>query len=223
VSEENIHCIEATVSHNAGKAEQDLTKLNILVAKLRRQHPDKAVKGWFITKDEPTGQQGTKIVNYHGKITHQTFLQFYAKLVDSKNYLNCRKNYRFGSARNIEDDTPTVPVDEYIQSTIYETDYRNSIDLLGVVRQLTRDGRRFLITGEYSVWKSMFSREVFLKLASAHERGQDSAFPLFINLSDHVEQYDPSECLMRHGTRVGFANPNHFSSSMACRICLSYS
>jgi hypothetical protein len=211
ITEETVHILEATISRNSSKAEQDLSKIAGLIEKIGRQYPDKAVKGWFITKDEPTAEQGAQISNYRGRITHQTYLQFYGRLIDSRNYIRLRQNYAFGSARDAVTNSFEIKSEEYVPvELISQRDSSRISD--GSFQKLfaqSGSGARCLLLGEYGVGKSMFLRELFIRLAQSHERGADTAFPVYVNLRDHIEQYDPAECLTRHATKIGFDNPSH--------------
>jgi hypothetical protein len=214
VTEEAIHYVEATISRAAGKVEKDLQKIKTLTEQLRRRHPDKAVKGWFITRDEPTGEQGAKIVNFHGIATHQTYHQFYGRLIDSLVYIGARKKHPFGSARNVSDNSLEIGDNEYVQTNLIVDDFpannvHSPVSVHNFIKDVANNSRRSIITGEYGVGKSMFLRHVFFDLSDRHRKGADNCSPIYINLVDHVEQYDPAECLIRHGKKLGFPKPEH--------------
>ena len=49
-TDEVIHLVEATVSRSEKKAEDDIKKLRTAAEKLQKRYPQKAVKGWFVTR-----------------------------------------------------------------------------------------------------------------------------------------------------------------------------
>ncbi len=53
-TEECIHLVEATVSRRLDKAREDIGKLASLASKLQKRASTKAVRCWFVTRDEPT-------------------------------------------------------------------------------------------------------------------------------------------------------------------------
>src|ERR1019366_4668849 len=59
---------------------------------------DKAVKCWFITKEEPTADQRTVCQTAKTPVTALSFHQFQARIIDARDYLQLRTKHRFGSA-----------------------------------------------------------------------------------------------------------------------------
>ncbi len=55
----------------------------------------------------------------------------------------------------------------------------------------------------------MALRDIFQRLSRQYRQGEDSQFPVYVNLRDHVEQYDPDECLRRHASSVGMKKPEN--------------
>lgn len=180
-----------------------------MIDKFRRTHPDKAVKGWFITSQEPTGEQGAKIVQHHGRIIHQTYLTFFGRLIDSRSYLKLRENYPFGSARDIATDKFELKEDIYVPVELSGTVDGSKLSNGAFVKRFTKESTKTILLGEFGVGKSMFLRDLFFRLKLSHEVGNDDAFPIYINLRDHIEQYDPSECLNRHAKGIGMSDPAH--------------
>ncbi|WP_341363482.1 NACHT domain-containing protein [Thalassospira sp. SN3W] len=209
ITEEVVHYIEITTSKSEKKAKDDLKKISDFMPVLNQKFPGKIAKGWWITLHEPTGEQGAHISLYDGKIFHQTYHQFLAKLIDSRKYLSLREKCPFGSARNIQDGDFDIPSDEYVPSMLVDQNNGETIGYLKFRDSFTKRSNKSLITGEFGVGKSMFARELFFELASAHKSGRDNAFPIYINLRDHGEQKDPDECLLRHGKSIGMPNPDH--------------
>ncbi|MCU9847830.1 NACHT domain-containing protein [Defluviimonas sp. WL0024] len=66
-----------------------------------------------------------------------------------------------------------------------------------------------MLVGEYGAGKSMALRDIFQKLSLQYRQGADSQFPVYVNLRDHVEQYDPDECIRRHASSVGLKKPEN--------------
>lgn len=56
-TEDVIHIVEATTSRRKEKAQQDTTKLSKLINVHKGKSGTRAVRGWFITRDEPTADQ----------------------------------------------------------------------------------------------------------------------------------------------------------------------
>jgi len=83
ITEDTIHIIEATVSRSKEKASNDGKKINKLIGSLQKKHPEKAVKGWFITKDEPTADQRSAIHKLNSAISALSFNRFQSKLIGS--------------------------------------------------------------------------------------------------------------------------------------------
>jgi len=207
ITEECIHCLEATTSRKKEKAQEDIGKMAALAPKLQRNYPCKAIRCWFITQDEPTVEQ-RKIADQHRPLVNAlSFSQFQAKLIDSKAYLSARIKYYFGSVRDPStgDKNPTVEFIEAILSRIDSDAVISSRDLLA----LTKENNRLVILGDYGAGKSMVLRYLFKELSAAHNRGETPRFPVFINLRDHYGQQEPAELLERHARNVGFANPLH--------------
>ena len=111
--------MEVTVSRKLDKVRTDLQKSVDLVKKVRREHPEKLVKIWIVTAHDPTADQKRVIPEFRKKskcpIEVCGFRSFSAKLIDSAGYLQLRRNYAFGSVRNLADDKDIeVPEKDYI-------------------------------------------------------------------------------------------------------------
>src|SRR5579871_4312722 len=99
-TEECVHLIECTVSRAQKKAADDAQKLALLAKKLQSKHSQKAIKCWFITREEPSPDQRTTIREKYNSVTALSFAQFQSKLIDVGSYLSLRMNYPFGSVRD---------------------------------------------------------------------------------------------------------------------------
>src|SRR5687768_11988862 len=84
VTEEAVHLVECTTSRTKEKAEKDVGKLAKLANKVRSQYPTKAVKGWFVTLEEPTAHQRTVVHSHQHTVVAVSFDQFRSRLIDAR-------------------------------------------------------------------------------------------------------------------------------------------
>ena len=206
-TEDCVQLLEATTSRFKEKADEDSKKLVSLAKKLQPKNPQKAIRCWFITKDEPTAEQRAAVKANSPSVNALSFAQFQSKLMDITSYLGLRDNYPFGSVRDPA--TGSVQADiEYVSLDIVQTGAEKtwSID---EIRTCLLDGGRFIIFGDYGSGKSMTLREVYRELRRAYFRGKTSRFPIYLNLRDHFGQTNPAEVLERHARNVGFPHPSH--------------
>ena len=210
VTEECVHIVEATTLLTKEKAEYDAKKTVELINKLRRLHPDRAVKGWFITKGDPTAHQHDVIRKLGANaINAMSFAQFQSRLVDARDYLHVRERHAFGSARNPETDSYEF-LDEYVVVGLAQTDSpSNKVWEVRDVAEALKSGGRFILIGDYGTGKSMTLRQVFVLLKGEYVRNAVPTFPVYVNLRDHQGQDDPAEILERHARKVGFGKPAH--------------
>lgn len=207
-SENHIYCLEITTAKNSKHTIDSCRKLEMLVKKLRASHPDKGVTGWYITRFEPTGDQGTILSAYKSIINHRTYDAFYSSMVDAKDYLIERDKKPFGSIRGPEDGRFDAIL-KYTPTKILDTSTGDYFHTGTIAKQLSKGPIRGLLVGEYGAGKSMALRDIFQKLSLQYRRGEDSQFPVYVNLRDHIEQYDPDECLRRHASSVGMKKPEN--------------
>jgi hypothetical protein len=171
---------------------------------LRRQYPDKPVQCWFITADEPTPDQrsvATKIKEV--RVQALSYDSFRARLINASSYLTQRRDYAFGSARNLSDGSVKIDRSEYVEldllrltdSALFSTKAISEAILFGGMN-------RAVLLGDYGAGKSMTLREVYLKVADAYSEGRTPKFPVYINLRDHSGQQEPVEVLERHARRI---------------------
>jgi hypothetical protein len=204
VTEDLVNIVECTVSRRKDKATDDRKKLVDAARELQKKYPDKLMKGWFITRDEPTVDQraeaeSTRVV----KITACSFETFRNRLVDAGDYLACRDRYRFGSVVNLDDGSEHVLRNEYIEPDIYSLD-RSKYSTKEISKIISDKGGRILLLGDYGAGKSMTLREIFFQLRREFHQKRSVKFPLYLNLRDHHSQRDPDEVLARHASLVGF-------------------
>ena len=205
-TEECIHLVEATTSRKLEKARQDVGKLVSLANKLQKKTTTKAVRCWFVTRDEPTADQRGAAEKHRHFLNVLSFAQFQGRLIDSRAYLSCRDNHAFGSVRD-----PLTgglsPAADYVPLALAEPG--GAVVSPDDVIEGMRTGKRFVILGDYGAGKSMTLRYVYRGLRGRHLKGESVQFPVYINLSDHYGQSDPAEILERHARIIGFEQPAH--------------
>lgn len=206
-TEDCRHIIEATTSRRKEKAQQDIGKLVKLVRKNQRSCGTRAVRGWFITRDEPTADQRQVAKLHRESVNILSFAQFQARLVDSHTYLQLRDEYAFGSVRHPGGDVRSADV-KYVPLDLVDLNSKEVVSCTRIVEYLSA-GRVVVLLGDYGAGKSMTLREVYRDLKRRHLRDRVSTFPVFINLRDHYGQSDPAEIIDRHAKSIGFAHPSH--------------
>ena len=206
-TEECVHLLEATTSRRLDKAKQDVGKLAALVSRLNRDSRHKAVRAWFVTRDEPTADQRQAATKHKLFLTVLSFSQFQARLIDVRAYLAARDNYAFGSVRD-----PVTgnlkPAADYVPMALAESGQPNIQTPDDVVRALEK-GKRVVLLGDYGAGKSMTLRYIHRKLEARYQKGLCPHFPVYLNLRDHYGQTDPAEILERHARVIGFERPAH--------------
>lgn len=210
ITEDNVHLVECTTSRTKDKAEKDLGKLFELYTQFRKSHQDKAIKCWFVTQHEPTADQRDCRKKFKAAPENLfnivSFAQFQSKLIDSRDYLQCRLNHKFGSIYDPKTGNATSDV-TYIEVGLRcqgETENRSSESLANSIMA----GSRLTFLGEYGAGKSMTLREVFRSLRLQHLKSRTSKFPVYLNLREHQGQQDATEILERHARNIGFKNPS---------------
>lgn len=207
--DEVVVAIEATTSRTVAKAQHDGPKLKELCERLAAQHRFKAVKGFFVTRDDPTAQQRDAIRGLGGPVTACSLAQFRSQLIDSRDYLECRNMYPFGSARNPETGSATE-LERYIplgfSSGTASPATRGTLAMNDIVNRMA-GGEATLLLGDFGAGKSMTLREVHRELAKRHFKDGLAPFPVTLNLRDHQGQKDTDEALRRHAARIGFDSP----------------
>ncbi|MHC9420581.1 NACHT domain-containing protein [Sphingomonas citri] len=204
-NELQIFCIEVTVSRSSKHTHDSCAKLDSLIRRLRGMHPDKGVTAWYITRYEATGEQGAILAQQKG-INHRTFDAFYAMMVDAKEYLLERPKKPFGSIRGYKTDRFDDEL-VYTATKIMNIESGTPLRTATIAKDMSKAPTRTLLVGEYGAGKSMALRDIFQRLSKQHLGGSDSQFPVYVNLRDHIEQYDPDECLRRHASSIGMTHP----------------
>lgn len=206
-TEDCVHLVEATTSRKQEKANQDIGKLLSLASSLQRGSQLKAVRCWFVTRDEPTADQ-RKIAEKHKVILRAlSFSQFQSRLVDVRMYLEARNNYAFGSVRDPVTGSPK-PDTNYVPLALGEAGHV-AIRRPDEVTELLIQGSRVVLLGDYGAGKSMTLQYIHRQLEKRYSRGLSPQFPVYLNLRDHYGQTDPAEIIERHARSVGFDYPSH--------------
>lgn len=209
ITEDSIHLIECTTSRSKAKAIQDVKKLTSLVKEMRKHHPDKAIKGFFITKSEPTADQRSVANNSEYSVYAISLEKFQARLIDVAQYRNCRDNYPFGSVRDPQTGQPFCS-DEYIPVDLVNIKDESEIwKTTRIVDELVLGKRIIVVQGHYGAGKSMTLKEINSELFKKYESKELVTFPIYINLRDHQGQTNPVEAIERHARYIGFKNPEH--------------
>lgn len=206
-----VHIIEATASGTKDKAEKDVKKIFDLITKYQKIDPTKSYQGWFITLQEPLAHQRDIVCDYQNKlkrgiINALSYDQFRGKLIETREYLEARRRFKFGSIADPE--TGNINHEpEYIPLGLTEKSNGALWEIARVSGEL-KSGKKFVLLGDYGAGKSMTLRQIYKELVRAHDRDQEKLFPIFINLRDHQNQTDPAEALHRHSKLIGFQKPD---------------
>ena len=208
LSDEAVTIVEATVSRRVDKAQKDGAKLKSACDVNASKYRYKAIKGYFVTQDEPTAEQRAVIQKLGPPLSAVSLAQLRSKLVDSHEYLALRERYPFGSARN-----PLTG--DHISLGTYIAQSLIPVGDASLVGQVTADdlasdllgGKTRVLVGDYGAGKSMAIRHIHQRIAAQFKKGTTNSFPLTLNLRDHQGQVEPEEAIRRHATKVGFDSP----------------
>jgi hypothetical protein len=211
VTEEAVHIVECTTSRAMQKATDDIEKSVKLSRELRKQYPDKPVQCWFITADEPTPDQRSVAIKVKEvRVLAQSYDSFRGRLINAASYLGQRREYAFGSARNLSDGSIKIDRDEYVELDLLRLADSSLFSAKEIAEGvLFGHMKRVVLLGDYGAGKSMTLREIYLKIADAYHEGRTPKFPVYINLRDHSGQQEPVEVLERHARRIAFDPPHH--------------
>lgn len=208
ITEETVHIIECTTSRTKEKAEKDVGKLSSLAKQMQKKYPDKGVKGWFVTKDEPTADQRAVVTSKGYLVTACAFEKFQSKLINVSIYINCRYNYPFGSIRDPQTGDFKV-TEEYVDIELCNTKDKHQLWSTDNIATEILNGKKIIIQGHYGVGKSMTLKEIYKILNKKYNSKAIVKFPLYINLRDHHGQLNPVEAIERHARNIGYSNPDH--------------
>lgn len=222
VSHESINAYEFTTEKKKDKAIKDAEKLAQLLDHLARDSANtlKPMTGWFVTREEPTGDQRTAVAAVAKKTSRQihaiSIAQLYTRICNSESYLQARDKAPFGSTSftpDVAGKPVRVPV-RLVSASNAESTVQDVTD--GLI-----DGRRILIIGDYGAGKSHALRDIYLTLRKYHyKRGLLTPFPIHINLRDCAGLKTPAEILRRHAEEIGFYHPNGLISAWRAGMCI---
>ena len=202
-TEDLVHLIECTTERTMGKFRTQTNKLGSAKQYLERN--GNTVKLWIVTANDPTAEQRS---NARGLgITALSIQEFQRRLLDSRQYIEARWLYRFGSASDPDSGSHQLDEDEYVEQPLTHlasgTGYRVSD-----ICELLHDGRTIVLIGPFGAGKSLTVREIFRNIRQQYHRNQTDLTPIAINLRDHWGQSQIEEILHRHATKVGFSQPH---------------
>ena len=142
ITDDAVYLIEATRSRKKEKATKDCGKIASLFDKYSRENPFKAIKGFFITADEPTADQRAVANAYSGKVVAVSFNSFRSNIVDGNQYIQCRKEYRFGSISDPETLSERYEF-KYIPLDIENIATRDQISISDIACKISRGEKKY--------------------------------------------------------------------------------
>lgn len=202
------HLLMVTVSRKLEKVKEDVKKLNVAESvEKRRGNP---CRKWLITKFQVEAEH-LKYAEQNA-VTALTLDQFRERFFDGRKYLNLRRAAPFGSARNLTDDTVSIPEDEYVELPIEllqlsgkQIEGTGEFIALPDIAARIRDGQIVVMLAPFGSGKSLTTREIFLRLRAEYFQSKSTAVPVAVNLREHWGQQFGDEILERHGRSLGFA------------------
>ncbi|MFD0204265.1 NACHT domain-containing protein [Saccharothrix carnea] len=209
VNDDVAVAIESTVSQTRGKALSDARKLDELCLHLQDKYPGREVRGYLVTKTEPTAEQRTAVQSVGNQLVSIiSFEVFRNRLLNVSDYLSHRRESSFGSARDLVNGS-YKDIGEYFPMDFVDVrDNAQTVSYRRVVAQV-RATQRVVISGDYGAGKSMTLRQAFFDLADKYGIDGETHFPIHISLRDHHGQTDPVEALERHARSIGFRRADH--------------
>lgn len=211
-TEFTTHVLECTAQNTKLKAEKDIGKIFDLIKTLQRKDSSRTYLGWFVTLNEPTADQRAIATEYKHKnpgvaCNVLSYDQFRCKFIDSRSYLTCRNQYKFGSIADPETGNTTQDL-EYVKLGLLPKGGAAEAWSVSQIVDGIKNGGRYLVVGDYGAGKSMTLRQVYKEISAKHLKSESKHFPIFINLRDHQNQSDPVEALHRHAKSIGFSSPD---------------
>lgn len=204
------HLIMVTTSTKLQKAKDDIKKLEVAARAEEKLAP--AVAMWLITEKQLDAEHlGCA---RKANVTVLTLEQLRRRFFDGRNYIEARRKAAFGSARNLKDDSVSIPLNEYVPLPMQATEN----GLVGVrsraalpksvtvdwISDRLAEGGIIVVVAPFGAGKSLTTREVFLRLSQKYENGLIGETPVALNLREHWGQDDAEEMLDRHARKVGF-------------------
>lgn len=189
--------IEATTLRTKEKAETDGKKTHELVTKIRQN--GHLARGILVTLHEPTPDQKQviKTKKYDRTTRIISFDELRAQLFDSITYINNREKKRFGSVYDHVDNNFEIPLSDFVEPTISDLENAKLVAFTELSDELEL-GKRYVLTAEYGVGKSMVLRHLFHRMVKKVRAKKHFRTPVVINLREHLGQTEPIELLERH-------------------------
>ena len=164
------HLIMVTTSTKLQKVKEDVKKLGVAARLEEKSAP--AVAMWMITERQLDAEH----IGYARKanVTCLTLEQLRRRFFDGRDYILARERTTFGSARNLRDDSASIPVGEYVplpmhaepraplgktQRGLIAKDV--SVDWIA---EKVGEGEIVVLTAPFGAGKSLTTREVFFRL-----------------------------------------------------------
>jgi hypothetical protein len=219
VTDTHIICVEATISQSAKKIKEDLVKTLELIKDQRRQFPDKFVAGYLITQHEPSAEQAEAAKSFKkDNIKLISFKLFNSWLIDGEKYISLRRNYPFGSARDLRSNATAIDLSKTIELDLVDEETGASTNVSDIVDLLHKKSEvfRLVLEADFGSGKSLTLLQIWSKLQSLYISGQLTKLPIFINLRDHSGQDDEDEILERHARKIGYPFPSKLVSAFRC-------
>jgi hypothetical protein len=206
------HVVMATVSRKLDKTKDDVKKLQA-AERIERQNGAPSVGKWFITRDQLEAEHVKHCQS--NQVTALTLDQFRNRFFDARDYIAKRRNAAFGSARNISDNSISIPIDEYVRLPVRMIASHEGIadqvqerSLDDVEAEITGGGVAILVA-PFGAGKSLTLREMFFRLSGRYLKSSSGRVPLAINLREHWGARYPDEVLERHARVIGFTPREH--------------
>jgi hypothetical protein len=203
--------IEATVSRKREKVAADAKKTAELLRSLRTKYPDHISLGIIITKGAPTAEQAEAVKKYRSEqIRIESYDRFRQRLFDGAEYIRCRDNYAFGSAKGQDgglrlDESKITPLDLIARGI---PGYQEAISLSEFGDRFNTPSKplRAVLVGDFGAGKSTSLHSIYHQAAQRYREGS-APLPLLLNLRDHTGQKNAVEALERHARNIGYSNP----------------
>jgi hypothetical protein len=195
-----------TVSTRLDKVREDVSKLK--AAEKIESRGGLPVRKWLITKHQLNAEH-VRHCRENG-VTTMTLELFKNHFFDGRSYIGKRRLAPFGSARNLDDDSVSLPEDEYVILPMQITSDKQgkltdsiTISFEALLLRLVA-GETLVLLAPFGAGKSLTAREVFLRLSKEYLKLGDGRIPVVINLRDHWGARYADEILERHARVIGF-------------------
>lgn len=207
-SGDDIIVIEATTSRRADKVRADCKKTQQLIHDLRKRYTSFFVRGFVVTRDDPTAEQMEAAKSFRkDNIILEGFQKFRARAYDAEQYVRLRKNYMFGSAKELSSPDNTPP-SRIIDIDLLDKNSGRLVPVQDIIANLKRGLIEYaILIGDFGAGKSTTLYQIWNEAARQVLQRKDFRLPIFLNLRDHAGQEDPAEALLRHATKIGYSYP----------------